>query len=88
MIVQNEKGYSLFQECKRLCEYIEISMDDCIQPNLLHPTPKPFNRKRFWQLYNKYGIEYIIKKFGHTRISTKIISKIKRSMIRITGNWR
>ena len=54
----------------------ESNVNDCMQPNLYKPTSKCPERKIFWKRYKKYGIKYILKKYGRYTVRWKIKRKI------------
>lgn len=58
----------------RKCESYEFS-----QPNLKHPEKEPEDRDRFWQEYNQFGLEYILKKYGMGNVKEKL--KVYKSIL-------
>ena len=63
IIPNSESGKELFKQTKSQFEFIEISKEEALQPNLSHPTERPENYDKFWFDYQKYGFEYAICKY-------------------------
>lgn len=68
------------------CETYDFS-----QPNLKHPEKKPMDREKFWEEYNKYGLEYILNQYGMGNVKEKMriyksifIIYIKRKVLKKT----
>lgn len=76
VLLHTEKGVKLFEACKEDLLYKESNVNDCMQPNLYKPTSKCPERKIFWKRYKKYGIKYILKKYGRYTVRWKIKRKI------------
>ena len=75
-IIHTTKGLELFDQAKISLDYFESNTEDCLQYNLVKPTPAATNREEFWKDYYAHGIEYIIKKYG----VESYIKKIKRKL--------
>lgn len=76
ILVHTEKGKKLFELCKNQLFYVESNVKDCLQPNLCEPTSKCPERNIFWKRYKKYGIRYIVKKYGKYTLWWKVKRKI------------
>lgn len=50
------------------------------QHNLNEPTKKPINYDQFWFDYNKYGFEYVIKKYNLLTLPNKLKFTIRKIM--------
>lgn len=77
VILNSNKGRDLFDNIKVSLDYKESNIRDCLQPQLQYPSRESHNRSEFWNDYNKYGFEYIAKKYT----SYGFIRKIKTKMI-------
>lgn len=79
-IVNTVKGKEVFENIRKNLDCIERSAHEATEgnPNLKTPSKMPENRKKFWEEYQKNGIEFILKKYG--RYNAKEITKdyIKR----------
>lgn len=77
-LIHTARGEELFNRIKGTLDYRECSVEDCLQPNLIKPTPVSQYRAQFWRDYYKKGINYIMKKYGTVSIQTKVKNKIKK----------
>jgi Fe-S-cluster-containing hydrogenase component 2 len=66
VIVNTDKGKILFNACKDLLIYKQISIDVCMQPNMSKPSSYPLNRHAFWNEYFRKGFEGVCKKYFWT----------------------
>lgn len=80
ILLHTQKGIELFDQCKEALEYRISNSKDCLQPNLIAPTPVSKDRKQFWREYHKHGIPYIIKKYGNPTAWQKIKSRFQRKI--------
>ena len=69
-------GNELFKEIKDNLIYKLSDKEQCLQDNLNKPTSVSDYRDIFWQDYRKYGIEFVVKKYGSISIIARIKSKI------------
>lgn len=68
VLIHSKKGLELFSQIESKIDFLESSVDKCLQPNLIRPTARSKNRKRFWNDYNKlpycfFMIKCMINKF-------------------------
>ena len=77
ILLHTLKGMELFNQVRDKIDWIESTVSECIQPNLVHPTPISKHRDIFWREYNKYGIEHAIKKYGKKSLVSRITRRIK-----------
>lgn len=77
IIVNTKKGQRIIEEVNSKLEIRESNKDDCLQPNLQHPTV--FSRKtdEFWKDYNSGGIEFVMNKYGNNDFISQMKFKIK-----------
>lgn len=65
VLVNTEKGRTLFDAVKNQVHYIKTDTSHCLQPNLQHPTvPHPL-RDSFEKDYSRFGFEYVAKKYAN-----------------------
>lgn len=74
-LIHTKEGLEAFEQCKKSLEYYEIGEEECMQKNLIHPSPMPLFRSEFWKDYEKKGIQFLIKKY--TRHPSIIIHKAR-----------
>lgn len=77
-LIHTNKGENLFSTVKDNLEYRASNTKQCRQANLEAPTPKSEQREKFWDDYQRKGVEFIMKKYGTASIMTKIKSKVKK----------
>lgn len=76
VLVNTEKGKQIFNSLNTVYKW-ESNVDDCLQPNLIAPTKKPFSREQFWQDYYQNGFEFVAKKYAGYSLIKTIKSKLK-----------
>jgi len=64
IFVNTSKGQVVFEEIKDKIDFVQSNTKDCLQPNLQQPTKCPTNRDQFWSDYQKFGFDYIAKKYA------------------------
>lgn len=64
VLLNSEKGRMLFRQVENQLNYISTDIENCIQPNLEHPTTIHSKRNEFERDYIKYGFVYVGKKYG------------------------
>lgn len=63
VLINSDKGVSIFNKSKNELNYQEVVLDKCLQPTLLNSVKEPEDRIEFWEDYNNHGIEYVINKY-------------------------
>lgn len=53
VLINSEKGASIFSVVKESITFKETSIEDSMQPALNHPNPKPITREMFWEDFNR-----------------------------------
>lgn len=61
------KGKELWKQVSHNADYIKVRQDECYQPNLKQPSAVSPDRHKFWEIYNKHGLERAMKEFGLIR---------------------
>ena len=86
-MLNTEKGIVLFDEIKNNLYFEEVSLDDitAMQPRLKkNNADLSAQTDKFWRDYQKYGFEYVLKKYtGYGGYRTKI----KRKILKRLGRW-
>ena len=81
ILVNTEKGRKLFEQIKGKMNIVPAQLENCLQPNLRHPSimnPKTIDFERDYQMH---GFEYIMKKYGNTswkKRMRRLAGRIKR----------
>lgn len=83
LLINTPKGVTLFEEIKKDLTYIEVEIENCLQPNMQAPSSIHTNRNAFEQDFIRYGYNYVAKKYGNISISYKIEKFHKDSINRL-----
>ena len=72
VFLNTEKGKILFEKVRERMITIPAELDNCMQPNLKHPTVFDSRRNKFEQDYKNKGFEYVFKKYGENSLNSRI----------------
>ena len=64
VLINSSVGETLFQSVSKNLDIVKSNVNDCLQPNLLRPTPKSIEREYFWKDYTKKSFSYHLHKYG------------------------
>lgn len=64
MLINTEKGKGWFERIKDKMHTIQVSTEDCLQPNLQSPSVLHPKRDEFEKDYIEYGLERTLKKYN------------------------
>lgn len=81
VICNTEKGLRFFYSVSKDIDYINVPIENSLQPNLIAPSIPHPKREHLESDYATFGFDYIAKHYGNKSISfkcKKIISLIKR----------
>lgn len=85
VLVNTDKGSKIFETIKnKYLTTISVKKENCIQPNLQHPSIINVKCLEFEHDYNCKGIHYVIKKYGNTKWQ----QKFKKIFIQIKNNLK
>lgn len=88
ILVNTEKGREIFDVVKDRMTVIPAKLENCMQPNLQHPSVFPPQWRTFERDYERKGFEYVMKKYGEDNLQYKVrkfLCRVKRKIKRITG---
>ena len=88
ILINTKKGRGLFEAVKDRMTVIPAKLENCLQPNLQHPSVIHPKRMAFERDYEQKGFEYVMKKYGEDGImkkAKKIAGKIERIIKRHLG---
>lgn len=88
VLCNTEKGQKLFELVKERMNIIPAKLENCMQPNLVHPSAIHPYRSQFEQDYARKGFRYVYYKYGEEGWRYKIrafftLSFIKKIIKRI-----
>lgn len=78
LLVNTDKGYRVLEKIKNKLDLIPAKLDDCLQPNLMHPTILNAKSKEFESLYVKRGFTYVLRKYTNIGLRNNFILILKR----------
>ena len=64
MLLNTEKGRKLFEAVKDKMKTFPADIEDCMQPNMMHPSEIHPKREQFEEEYAKKGFKYVYFKYG------------------------
>ncbi|MCD8317940.1 MAG: Coenzyme F420 hydrogenase/dehydrogenase, beta subunit C-terminal domain, partial [Paraprevotella sp.] len=67
VLVNTEKGRRLFEAVKHEMDVVLVRLEDCLQPNLQHPSAIDPERDEFETLYRRKGLAAAMKRYGRPR---------------------
>lgn len=79
VLIHTPAGEALFEAVRGHLLTAQSNVEDCMQPNLMHPTPRSRDRELFWRDYTTRSFAYNLKKYG----SQTVLAKIRRNLQRI-----
>ena len=88
ILINTEKGRKLFDTIKDRMTEIPAELENCMQPNLLHPSVFNQKWKNFEKDYERKGFEYVMKKYGEDNWRhkvRKVLRRVKRKIKRTIG---
>ena len=74
LIVNTDAGNQLFDSIKEKMHVVPTTVENCLQPNLQHPSPEHPQRESFETDYIENGFEYVLKKYG----KIDLVKRVKR----------
>ena len=79
VLLNTEKGRKLFEAVSERLNTIPANLDDCMQPNLRHPSVIDPRRDQFEKEYSQKGFKYVFYKYGEDGWRYKLATNIRRS---------
>lgn len=83
ILINSVKGAQIFEEAKDDLVFFPCNVEQCLQPQLKHPTARPKNRDKYWNIYNKGGYHALAKKIrlnGYKRKVKTVVKKVLHSV--------
>ena len=72
ILINTEKGRELFDKVKDRMTVIPARLEDCMQPNLRHPSAIHPQRMEFERNYSQKGFVYVMKRYGNMGLKNEI----------------
>ena len=64
VLLNTERGRKLFEAVKDKMDTFHVNLEDCLQPNMMHPSEIHPKRNQFEKEYAKKGFKYVYFKYG------------------------
>lgn len=91
-MVNTEKGRKLFEAIRNDLIVIPAELENCLQPNLQHPSVFHSQYKDFEKDYKEKGFVYIMNRYGNLgwryqvrSLARKIKNRVNKIIRNITG---
>lgn len=81
ILINTKKGSMIFDSIKSQMITIPAKLEDCLQPNLQHPSAIHPKRMQFEHDYQRKGFSYIMRKYGDIGWKYKV-GQIKQNLTR------
>ena len=92
VLVNTEKGRKLFEAIRNDLIVIPAELENCLQPNLQHPSVFHSQYKDFEKDYKEKGFVYIMNRYGNLgwryqvrSLARKIKNRVNKIIMNITG---
>ena len=76
VLLNTEKGRKLFESVKDRMNTIPANLENCMQPNMIHPSELHPDSDRFIMDYTKKEFKYVMWRYGEKYPPTLIRKKI------------
>ena len=86
VLCNTEKGVHLFSAVESQMDIFSAKLENCMQPNLMHPSTMHAQRDQFEQDYSTKGFVYVMKKYGDMGCRYRIeqyVAKVERAIKRL-----
>lgn len=88
ILVNTEKGREIFEAVKDRMTVIPAKLEDCLQPNLQHPSVIHPKRMEFERDYQRKGFTYVMKKYGDVGMNYQMKKFLNRVKAKIKQVFR
>lgn len=85
LLINTEKGEKIFSQINKDLLYLVSNIDEVKQRNLTMPTKISPKREEFWKGFNKYGYEYVAKKYTTYGMKNRIKQKVIKPILSKIG---
>ena len=84
VLVNTEKGMSIFEQAKKEFNWFECKIENCIQPTLVKPSSMSPRRDDFWKDYREMDFSVFLKKYTKPlTLPLQLKRNIKNVMYRV-----
>lgn len=75
-LINTAKGMRIFENIKNKIDWMQSGVEACNQPRLLKPSNASPYRDAFWKDYNRYGYNFVQKKYIGCALKNRIKSQL------------
>ena len=68
VLINSEKGKSLFDGCRNDLIVEAADLEDFLQPNIYQPSVRPQNRQQYWDCLEQQGFDKLAEKYARPNI--------------------
>ena len=85
VLLNTEKGRKLFEAVKEKMNTFPANLEDCLQPNMIHPSEIHPDRDLFEEDYVKHGFKYAMCKYDDLGWKKQLRYKLRKIKNKILG---
>lgn len=85
VLLNTEKGRKLFEAVKDKMNTFPANLEDCLQPNMMHPSEIHTDRDVLEDDYVKRGFKYVMCKYGDLGWKKQLRYKLRKIKNKILG---
>ena len=83
LLVNTEKGRQIMEAVKERMNTLPANLENCLQPNMVTPSPMNKNRERFENDFRRRGFKYVYYRYGNVGLVYQL-RRIKQFIKKIT----
>lgn len=83
LLVNTQQGKDVFESIKEKIIFYQVSLNDCLQPNLQEPSVLSFKSNQFEKDYVRFGFRYVLYRYVCTPKYINLIKTIVKRIIHI-----
>ena len=80
VLTNSNKGSIIFDAVRNILDVRDCNLQNCLQPNLQAPSIPSPRSDAFWTDYQKYGFEYVGRKYAFPGIKKKTKMRVKKAL--------
>ena len=88
IICSTEKGHKVWKSVCDSMDFFPVDQSQCEQPSLVHATEESKDRKIFWSIYSRFGLNAVMKYFRLMPLSRfeSVVVRAAHLFVRIKNN--
>lgn len=65
ILVNTDKGHQIMDAVKEKMNTLPANLENCLQPNMMNPSPINKNRDNFENDFRRHGFKYVYYRYGN-----------------------